>query len=478
MQQTQREVPGCAAECDRLIAIADAMPALVDRRRLRFSAWYRTVYELAAATDLESFESERKLDAYATDLRRLWMATAHEFADATFRSPLAANVSELPRSKPIAYDYERTLEDRTLEKRIAAYRPAPPGWRGEHLLYSSGMAAIGGAFTALPRLLARDDDGKLVLAAATAYFETVALLDVGTPGIDAHVSSSEDALFSDIMRYVPDAVYVEPIVYDTSLEPLDLLRITRTLGALERPPALIVDSTLVGPTVPLARVLEPIRDRGVPFVIQISSGLKLDQEGLELANVGIVSVFVPDTTPPLELTAIVDHLRTLRRLAGTALGLDAIALLDVSFFLDAAAFYGYTDAVFAHNAGLADRVPEGGLFSRVVHPARSRRRGNVPWAVAPFVMLHLAQDTVEHARTFEAIVESEVRRRGIALERGGSFGFRSHRFEAIALENAERQAIVKIALGARRGPSLDAIGELLAEFALCRDMAELQRRFS
>jgi hypothetical protein len=227
----------------------------------------------------------------------------------------------------------------------------------------------------------------------------------------------------------------------------------------------------------MSRLMTRLRFAGVPFVIQISSGLKLDQAGLELANAGMLSIYVPErdgNAPALE--AFATHVRTVRRLAGTALTLDAIALLDVPFFLDPAAFYEYTAAVFEHNAALARALPEGGIFERIVHPAR-RADASMPWAVAPFVMGHLADDRIETARAIEAIVDAEARRRGLAFARGGSFGFRSHRFEAIELAGGRRNALFKIALGARDGPSRAGITSLLREVATMPDLATLRERW-
>jgi hypothetical protein len=196
--------------------------------------------------------------------------------------------------------------------------------------------------------------------------------------------------------------------------------------------------------------------------VHASSGLKLDQAGLELANVGIVSLYAP-VSRGAELAAAGDLLAAVLRLNGTALTVDTVALLDVPFFLDPAAFYDYCAAVFAHNARLAHAVPSGGLFETIAHPSLDPR--GLPWAQAPFVFFHLRDDQPARYDDLERLVTELAAVRGLSLERGGSFGFRGHRCEAIALKSAERSGVFKIALGARSGPSLEGIVALMSEIA-------------
>jgi hypothetical protein len=200
----------------------------------------------------------------------------------------------------------------------------------------------------------------------------------------------------------------------------------------------------------------------LPLVIQVSSGLKLDQAGLELANVGIVSLYAP-ASRQAQLESAHEGLRRVRRLNGTALTIDTVALLDVPFFLDPATFYEYSSAVFAHNARLARSVSAGQLFETIAHPALDAR--GLPWAQAPFVFFHLRDDEPACYAELESLVVEVAARRGLALERGGSFGFRGHRCEAIALDGAARNGLFKVALGARSGPSVDGIIALLIEIA-------------
>jgi hypothetical protein len=327
------------------------------------------------------------------------------------------------------------------------------------------MAALSSIMQALPLLLGPRERQPSLLAVA-AYFEVLQLIALGTHGCASRIAGDDASFAAACAAQPPDVAFVEPIVYDPWLRPFDVQRAMRELAALPEPPVLVIDSTLVGPTMPVARMLDEANT--LPLVVHASSGLKLDQAGLELGNVGIVSLYAP-AARETDLTAAAEVVRRVRRLNGTALTIDTVALLDVPFFLDPAAFYDYCTAVFAHNARLARAIPAGGLFETVAHPALDAR--GMPWAQAPFVFFHLRDDRPAHYAELEELVASEAAARGLAFERGGSFGFRGHRFEAIALEGDVRNGIFKVALGARPGPSLEGIITLLGEIAAAPSIA-------
>ena len=64
-------------------------------------------------------------------------------------------------------------------------------------------------------------------------------------------------------------------------------------------------------------------------------------------------------------------------------------------------------------------------------------------------------------------LDREAEARGLLIERGGSFGFRGHRYEVIEPETGE-PPFLRVALGARDGHSCRGVIELMAEFAAGR----------
>ena len=122
--------------------------------------------------------------------------------------------------------------------------------------------------------------------------------------------------------------------------------------------AIVIDSTLAGLDDGLNTLLSALA-RPVP-VFRLHSGLKLFEGGLELADVGIVSVYGPDP-------AQAEELRRIRTLQGAGLSFADVAALELPLFLDGASTRAYEDAIFRNNRALADAARNNPAFA-VSHP--------------------------------------------------------------------------------------------------------------
>jgi hypothetical protein len=205
------------------------------------------------------------------------------------------------------------------------------------------------------------------------------------------------------------------------------------------------------------------------LLVRMSSGLKLDQAGLELANVGLVSLYRrADQDFAIDPA---EKLKKARTLTGAGLGFDALGALQAPWFLDRDQARGYAESVFENNALLARRLSDslaesGGLFSQVSHPSLGADSG----AAAPFVLIQLEEDSPENYHRLEQLIQREAKARDLRFDKGGSFGFRSHRYEAILPQAGEITPFLRVALGARRGWSRDGIIDLLCEIAQAKSL--------
>jgi hypothetical protein len=62
-------------------------------------------------------------------------------------------------------------------------------------------------------------------------------------------------------------------------------------------------------------------------------------------------------------------------------------------------------------------------------------------------------------------VDREIERRGLLAARGGSFGFRGHRYELIEPKPSEGETFLRVALGWRDGHSRQGLCELFQELS-------------
>jgi hypothetical protein len=468
----------CRDEALALLELADGLTDAVPGFG-RDESWRADVERLLGDDALESFAGERRLDELTARLREGWLATAEAAVRPQWKSPPLGTRRRLPRGGSLSYNYERALVPEPLEARLAAYRPAPPGWAEAHLAFASGMAALSTWLQTYVRAASAQARRQPRAALWGGYFETHILFDLlSGPGFSWFAPRRQEQLVEATRAGRVDLVLVEPVTYDWHLHVLDLDTLVDAWSrrAGDRPSVLLLDTTLSGEELSAADVLDALRDAPPRLVAVLSSGSKLEQQGLELANVGFLSLYTRDGIRPAA-GELARFLRKARSTLGTGLSLRDTAVLDAPFVLDPERSRRFARAVYDANARLASAVRrEGGLFSAIVHPSR-RPAATVPWAVGPFVVFRLREDAHEHYRLLLAVVREEARRRSLALTLGSSFGFRGDRFEAIRPEPVGPEGLFKVALGARGGPSAAGAAELLEELAACPDMATLRRSF-
>lgn len=374
---------------------------------------------------------ERRLDAAAMDLRRHWLQLAHQPADTTPKSPCEGEVAHMPSGRAVQFGYEREIDASVLERRGEGYLDRVRGWSSEVMLFRSGQAALA---CLLQFAVSRwGGTGALAVAHAGAYFETASLLK-SWPG--RVLSRSEGAA---------DIVIAEPVWCDGAFS------CSEAIPAARR--ALILDTTMSGPGYDLRPHL---RQADCPLVIAYSSGLKLDQAGLELANVGIVRLYAQR-----DIGEISSALRDIRSLVGAGLTLDEISALSAPWFMDRGYADRYVGAIFAHNRALAAAIGQRSpRFAPHCHPSLQRQGAD-----APFCALQLNDPSPEAYLALERRVTSECERRGLTLAKGGSFGFRGHRFELIEPEPGEGETFLRVAMGWRGGWSCEGLCALFEELA-------------
>jgi hypothetical protein len=399
-------------------------------------------------SDRHPLAVEQALEVFARDLRHIWIKSAASAASKTYRSPTADQTVMTQTGRHHEFGYERDLRPQELERKCHHFFGTPPDpWCVTHLLFSSGQAAMAASLILMdrgPGLIPASRPA--CVAHLGAYFETTALLDL-LPSLMKKVSSGDDF----------DAAIVEPIWCDGQFGETDVVTLANRLANAEpKPRMIIIDSTLQGRRDDVGTLLHNLADGLEVAIIRLHSGLKLFQFGFELANVGIVSVFAGD---PRTVATLADRLCEIRTLLGSGLGFADVGALEFPGFLNPDASRRYETAIFEHNAVLAREIAENNrMFTPVSHPSLGPGGKR-----APYCVFQLVDGSPSAYDRLDKAISSEAHARNLLFERGGSFGFRGHRFEVVRPEGGA--AFLRVAMGRRPGWSCDGVVGLLRSIA-------------
>lgn len=403
-----------------------------------------------AALGSDHLAQEQRLEAAALTLRQVWLKVAHRPADTTMKSPNDGDMTHVPCGDSLHFGYERALDVSLLEDRGATYALPPAGWTSDMVIFRSGQAALATVLQFVASVWG--DQRPLSVAHAGAYFETTALLE-----------SWPRRTFRPTRPTVvsADVVICEPVWCNGCFVA------TRRLPRARH--VLLIDTTMVGPACDLGPWLRTAGDN-CDLAIAFSSGLKLDQAGLELANVGIARVLFRGRARSRSQN--VGRLRELRGLMATGLTLDELSALSAPWFLDRVYADQYVAAIFANNHALAQAIGRcSPVFGPYCHPSLTSN------ADAPFCAVQLREPSPSRYRRLVEIAEQQSDRRGLLLTKGGSFGFRGHRFELIEPTDGRGHSFLRLAMGWRDGHSCRGIAELFSELANHKSFEALDRAY-
>lgn len=404
---------------------------------------------------------ERLAEEFGRSLRRLWLEACMCSASRNFRSPATEQKTKTATGRDIEFGYERDLQPAYLEDRCTKFFDEPPeGWASDHILVSSGQSAVAAALHALEDGLLIGGDRKLSFIHLGAYFETGEIFSLFSSLLKP-VGSGRNAV--ERMDDLDADVYIiEPVFCDGEFGSVDVARLIEHHETQNRRRVYIFDTTLTGTSYSVEKDLTKMHRLRPSAVFRAMSGLKLLQGGLEFSSVGILSVFTPDDAA-IPAKQIGDRIRKIRTLLGLGLSFVEVAALEAPWFLDRSYTTAYQDAVFANNALLAAAVSAGNrVFGKAFHP--SVLTGRQDAGHAPYCVFRSQDGDPRALAAIEEFIRTEVRRRGILFQSGGSFGFRGHRFEVVHPGDGS-EPFLRVALGRRSGRSCNEIANLISDVA-------------
>ena len=468
----------CHDECKHLMHLADRMSASAGNSELLLQAWHDRANALLISPQLESLEGEQELEMLSLDLRTEWLRYANAVSSRYMKSPPHFQTVRLPSGAKGSFPYDRWNTPVHLEQRAVTYHEPPSVWTAGHLLFNSGMGAISCLLQVIRKLYRPGAGAALQLHGVGGYFEIMDLMKATDDDLFRfEIFPEQQQLQDSVANANSQLLYVEPVyTRDGSLEVFDMEGFLRAWQQRpgNTPTVIILDTTFVGNTFPVNQFLEQLSPHKPQAVIQISSTLKLDQEGLEFSNAGLMSLF-SDKEPVIK--GLAARLRKFRAMTGLGLTLEQIAALDYPGFLNRDHCDRHSTAVFINNARLALDIDTGpGLLFIGKHHPSLQEYPSRSWAVAPFVNLQLGSDTEQQDRELlKHVLFKEARLRNLSFRPGSSFGFRAHRVET-SIQNEQGTQVIRVAMGCRMGPSIEGTIQLLNDISRMKSFAAVREK--
>lgn len=405
------------------------------------------------------------------ELRTLFLREVGLITSQHWRTPPTGQRVRFPgTSLNYDYAYDRQHPPLAIEARLQHQDPADENRNKGVIACSSGMSALLVTLLSLGFL----DAQQPTIGVLAGYFETLTLLRLSPfAGAWQRVASAE-ALAEGIRQRRHRVIFIEPVQYDWKLGVVNWAPVLEAINDADDPPVVVIDTTLSGTSAQWLSVRRELLRSRTPLLICVRSGLKLDQEGLELANLGIIESWeLSDevSAPRFQQTA-----SACRVVTGSGIGWPEACCLSPGFVLDPTRTDAYCANVFQTNRAMfKEVVMSGTLFTSAVHPPS-------PWG-APFVLYQLREGDAAAYKQLAYLLHSEAERRSMDWAMSGSFGFRTDRYETILPSEQSRcgedpGGVLKVAAGSYQGARFQHIVDLLNELASFHSLDEVRRVWS
>lgn len=441
------------------------------------SEWINKIDEtIKNIKDYKESQLEKTLDKFTMELRALLLQRGQRIVNSHLKSPPEDDETYLPSGEKLKFSYERDIRPTILEQRAESYRDIPDYWSHKSILFSSGMAAIATLFQSYFSMSRPTKENPLYISSWSDYFETRMLKNIYSSDIvNIEIHKEEEKFLKSVSN--ADVFFIEPIRYNWEMEVINLNGFINTLKNESKRgiKLIIIDTTLNGETLDFHMILNELKSIPDLIVVQLNSILKLDQQGLELSNGGLMSIYTyTENSSAPNATDLTKYICSVRTILGNSLTFEEIAILDNNFVFNRKWYNKYSMEIFKNNAELASKILAGGIFKKVVHPSLFSNEG---WAYAPFVILHLKEDTLENHSFLTEVIKYEVEKVGLNFHYGSSFGFRNHRYEVVIPDLSTKKGLFKVAMGKRKGPTFNFIIELLTKLSMYSDFEKFKNDY-
>lgn len=344
------------------------------------------------------------------------------------------------------FDYERALPPVCLERKLEKDMRHKK-WFKFLLVYRSGMSAIESVLKTLVSLYSKQS--KITITSLVYYFELQSLLQLffNNHWIEiSQLTKIED--FCKALESKDSNVFIlESIDVSLKSKKINILKLNNAIRRRKssKPLVIIVDTTLCDSFFDISALLEGIASQVLVFGVK--SALKLDQQGLELSNLGVVKVYSNVNDFPVE--KIKRLLQTSRTLTGTTITSAEEYMLTSDLFSEQSTIK-YTNQIVQNVKTIYNEISK----KHGSHIKSVRYQEDVPFFIIELKNQKLYDSFISELLMF-------AKSNGNSINVGTSFGFRHLRLEVIRHRTG---CYIRISPGVYWGNDCECLVEFLKKY--------------
>ncbi|BDR58365.1 hypothetical protein [Xylocopilactobacillus apicola] len=390
----------------------------------------------------EYVSNDRKLIDFNEEIRTAWLEKVGRLHASYDKSPYEGEIPKDAFGRSIGYTYEALLDDKLLKNN---YSYDITDYNSSTFLYPNGMASIKGTIDAISVLLDEEIDIQFDLE----YFESNIYLNT--------LSKTER------LRRGPNKSNIfifEPINYDfygSLVKSDDLINAINNSSAKLK--FVIVDSTMHNKTEILEQLSKKIKDYKDTVFVDVRSGLKFDEDGLELSNLGIAEWFVHKSQESF-FNKLEKILKNYRNITGANLSyISYVSLLYTHSIYDS---INYSHGVFNTVKEFMDITGNLNFKNSKIKSSKGDFMGIKIYSPFLFFTMNISEE--KECMDFIHRIQAYLSKEGYFLPLRNSWGFRFPSIEPIT-HYKTREIAIKLYLGKYRGSLFDELIDLFKKIS-------------
>lgn len=380
--------------------------------------------------------NELLLQRVTNEIRAEWIKSIAQITANWNLAPWEGQIPKDTDGNDIKFTYERLLHDTELSKKFESNNKFGKNKLRKIVLYNNGMAAFRGTIDIID-ILTKD---VLKIGKSVGYFETrIYLESLINKGIASFEIEDDNSNNCNVFIFEPIKYLLRPTV--TNMDKL----ISRINASTAKTIFLILDSTLHSDTELFSKIEDKLSEKKKIIFISFRSGIKLDQQGLEIGHLGIVTWYINQENRRYAENAY-EFIETYKGVLGDNITYNKLVSLEI---FSAYETKKYTNKIISICKEFVEslKIESHEYIEKVIYPqfVYDGETLNMPFLFIKFQL----QTKAEYERLMRNIIDI-CEMNGVFLPYRNSFGFRFPSIEYIC-DYQSGENVIKLCLGVYRG---------------------------